>query len=133
MESKDKMVAHPTHYQSSNGIECIQAIEAATEGLQGIEAVCTANAIKYLWRWKKKNGKQDLEKAKWYIDYLIKKTEQESKTISINPKNGCETISANPEANYGDILDKILKANGFTKVDDCMDDRFNAEDKDENV
>ena len=39
--------------------------------LQGIEAVCTANAIKYLWRWKQKNGEEDLKKAQWYIDKLI--------------------------------------------------------------
>ena len=33
---------------------------------------CEANAIKYLCRHRKKNGKQDLEKAKHYIDLLIK-------------------------------------------------------------
>lgn len=77
-EKKDKMVEHPEHYQSSNGIECIVAIEAAVEGLDGIEAVDTANAIKYLWRWKNKNGKQDLEKAKWYINHLINKLDIEN-------------------------------------------------------
>lgn len=30
-----------------------------------------ANAIKYLCRWRNKNGIQDLEKAKHYIDLLI--------------------------------------------------------------
>lgn len=65
-------VNHPAHYTAGK-IECIDALEAATAGLCGIEAVCTANAIKYLWRWKLKNGKQDLEKAKWYIDKLIEK------------------------------------------------------------
>ena len=65
------MVNHPAHY-TAGGIECIEALKSATTGLNGIEAVCTANAIKYLWRWKNKNGVQDLEKAKWYIDYLIK-------------------------------------------------------------
>ena len=77
-EKKDKMVEHPEHYQSSNGVECIVAIEAAVGGLDGIEAVDTANAIKYLWRWKNKNGKQDLEKAKWYIDHLINKLDIEN-------------------------------------------------------
>lgn len=33
---------------------------------------CEANAIKYLCRWRNKNGKQDLEKARHYIDLLIK-------------------------------------------------------------
>lgn len=62
-------VNHPDHY-NVGGIECIDALAAATEGLNGIEAFCTANAIKYLWRWKWKNGKEDLEKAIWYITYL---------------------------------------------------------------
>lgn len=53
------MVNHPTHY-TAGGIECIDGLKAATVGLEGIEAVCTANAIKYLWRWKFKNGKEDL-------------------------------------------------------------------------
>lgn len=64
-----EMVNHPDHYNNGN-IECIDALAAATEGLRGIEAFCTANAIKYLWRWKWKNGEQDLDKAMWYINYL---------------------------------------------------------------
>lgn len=71
----DDMVNHPSHYTAGK-VECIYALESATIGLQGIEAVCTANAIKYLWRWKRKNGVQDLEKAKWYIDWLIKAEEK---------------------------------------------------------
>ena len=73
------MVDHPDHYQSKNGIECIDAVAAATENLSGEEAFCTASAIKYLWRWKKK-GKpiEDLNKAKWYIDRIIKKLSEEN-------------------------------------------------------
>ena len=63
-------VNHPSHYTQGR-IECIEALEAATVNLKGIEAVCTANAIKYLWRWKEKNGKEDLKKAIWYIKKLI--------------------------------------------------------------
>ena len=64
------VVNHPAHY-TAGGIECIDALAAATEELTGIEAVCTANAIKYLWRWKLKNGVEDLKKAIWYINYLL--------------------------------------------------------------
>ena len=64
------VVNHPEHYQGK--VECIDCLEAATEGLEGIEAVCTANAIKYLYRWKKKNGVEDLKKSIWYIEKLIK-------------------------------------------------------------
>ena len=68
--SQEDLVNHPLHY-ASGSIECIDAIEVATEDLKGIEAVCTANAMKYLWRWKKKGGVQSLEKAVWYINRLI--------------------------------------------------------------
>lgn len=70
IEYENDYVNHPTHY-TQGGIECIDAIKAATKGLGGIEAFCTGNAIKYLWRWKNKNGAQDLEKAVWYINRLM--------------------------------------------------------------
>lgn len=69
--TNDQMVIAPNHYQSSKGIEVIDVIEAFTEGLVGIEATDTGNAIKYICRWKDKNGIQDLEKAVWYINHLI--------------------------------------------------------------
>lgn len=72
-ESTDNMVSHPQHYMSENGVECIDAIAAATEGLSGMDAVDTAQVIKYMWRWKKKNGLQDLEKAMWYLHDLIER------------------------------------------------------------
>ena len=62
-------VNSPSHYQGK--VECIDCIESATAGLQGIEAFCTGNAIKYLDRWKRKNGIEDLKKAKWYIEKLL--------------------------------------------------------------
>ena len=69
------MVNHPAHY-TAGGIECIEGLAAATNGLEGIEAVCTANAIKYLWRWIYKNGVEDLKKAIWYINYLIEQLDK---------------------------------------------------------
>jgi hypothetical protein len=62
---------NPNHYQSETGVECIDAIEAAVSELDGVQAVCVANVIKYVWRFKRKNGIQDLEKARWYLDKLI--------------------------------------------------------------
>ena len=47
------MINRPPHYNKGL-VECIDCIAAATENLTGIEAVCTANAIKYLYRWKEK-------------------------------------------------------------------------------
>ena len=64
------MVEHPPHY-TAGGIECIDAIMAAVTGLTPQEAVCVANVIKYTWRFKHKNGKQDLAKAEWYLQRLM--------------------------------------------------------------
>lgn len=65
------MVNHPPHYKSKNGLETIDVIEAFTDGLSGIEAVDTANVLKYVCRWKHKNGLEDLKKASWYLNHLI--------------------------------------------------------------
>ena len=74
-ESNADMVNHPSHY-TQGGIECIDALKAATVSKTGIEAVCTANAIKYLWRYEEKNGIEDVKKARWYIDRLIRELEE---------------------------------------------------------
>lgn len=71
MSEKKDMVNRPPHYISETGLETIDVIEAFTFDLRGIEAVDTANVIKYICRWKHKNGIQDLEKAQWYLNHLI--------------------------------------------------------------
>src|SRR5690554_8188329 len=66
---------NPSHYRQG-GVECIDALDAATIGKAGIEAVCTANIIKYLWRYESKNGVEDVRKARWYLDRLLRELEQ---------------------------------------------------------
>lgn len=68
------VVNHPSHY-TKGSIECIDAIDSATTGKSGIEAVCVANVIKYLWRYEEKNGLEDVKKAKWYLNKLISELE----------------------------------------------------------
>lgn len=65
------VINHPKHYASKKGLETITVIEAFTEDLGGIYAVDTANVIKYMCRWSKKNGIEDLKKARWYLNHLI--------------------------------------------------------------
>ena len=74
-ENVHDMVNHPQHY-TQGGIECIDALKAATVGKRGIEAVCVANVIKYLWRYEEKNGIEDIRKAKFYIERLLKELEE---------------------------------------------------------
>jgi hypothetical protein len=66
--SKDNI--NPSHYKNGK-VEAIEAIESATVNKKGLEAVCVANVIKYLWRYEDKNGIEDIKKAQWYINKLI--------------------------------------------------------------
>jgi len=70
---KTDMVNNPPHYNKSK-IECIDAIQAAVG--EEFEGYCQGNIIKYIWRYKNKNGIQDLEKAQWYLNRLIKYIEE---------------------------------------------------------
>lgn len=64
-------VNHPEHYSGSGNIECIDAIKECTVDLRGVEAVCIGNVLKYIWRFKRKNGLEDLRKAQWYLNRAI--------------------------------------------------------------
>ena len=70
------MVNHPSHYKAKNGMEVIEVIEAFTANLKGYEAIYTGKVIKYICRWKEKNGLEDLKKAQWYLNRLIKNIEE---------------------------------------------------------
>ena len=62
------MVNHPPHYNKA-GIETIDAIKAMTD--TGFEYYLQGNIMKYLWRYRYKDGVQDLKKAQWYLTELI--------------------------------------------------------------
>jgi len=68
-ESNDPMI-NPNHYKKGD-LEVIDIIKACTANLTGIEATDTGNVLRYICRWKEKNGLQDLEKAAWYLQHLI--------------------------------------------------------------
>lgn len=71
----DDNVNHPTHY-AHDKVECIDAMESAF-GKTAVEDFCLINAFKYIWRSRDKNGLEDIEKAKWYLnkyEELMKKT-----------------------------------------------------------
>ena len=66
-------VNHPSHYTHGK-IETIDKIEDVL-GLEGFQAYCVGNAIKYLDRYKLKNGFEDIKKAQKYLEFYIEKTE----------------------------------------------------------
>ena len=62
-------VNHPEHY-TSGGIECIDAIRASL-GDKEFADYCKGNILKYLWRYRRKNGVEDLRKAQVYLNWMI--------------------------------------------------------------
>ena len=62
-------VNSPDHY-TKGGIECIEAIQAALTA-EEFRGYCKGNALKYVWRERHKGGTESLEKAAWYLDYLV--------------------------------------------------------------
>jgi|TARA_R110000796_G_scaffold17378_1_gene53544 hypothetical protein len=63
-----EMVNHPEHYNKA-GIETIDALEAML--VDGFDYYLQGNIVKYLWRFRYKNGVEDLKKAQWYLNKLI--------------------------------------------------------------
>lgn len=61
---------NPDHYLGENGIECHHS-QRAIVGAAGMKAYWTATALKYLWRWERKNGVEDLRKAQRCLQFLI--------------------------------------------------------------
>ncbi len=70
----------PDHYDSldDSGIKCYQAMTAQM-GVDRMVGFCWGNAVKYLWRWPRKNKLEDLKKAAEYIRMLIDMLEKEAK------------------------------------------------------
>lgn len=67
-------VNKPQHYCYGK-YECIDVLQDILKDVSGVEAFCIGNAIKYLWRYKHKNGEEDLKKARWYLDKAIQLNE----------------------------------------------------------
>lgn len=67
-------ISHPGHY-TQGGVECIDAIRASM-GPYDFASYCKGNIMKYLWRYRLKNGAEDLRKARVYLDWMIEAEEK---------------------------------------------------------
>lgn len=65
-----EMVDHPKHYNMGK-YECLDVVKELVKGMNGDEAILFFNAFKYLWRYKLKNGIEDLKKCEFYLKELI--------------------------------------------------------------
>jgi hypothetical protein len=102
-------VNSPAHYADGNGIECIDAIEASMSP-QEFKGFLKGNSQKYLWRYTRKNGAEDLKKAKWYLERLIVLREKEEAMGKAIEEITKEVLSVNYDP------DDYLKPSGCPMV-----------------
>ena len=69
-ENNDNII-RPNHYASDKGFEVFDVQEAFIHELKGMSASYWCNIVKYILRFQKKNGVEDLKKAKYYLEKLI--------------------------------------------------------------
>ena len=69
-ENNDNIIS-PNHYTSGKGFEVFDVQEAFIHELKGMSASYWCNIVKYILRFQKKNGVEDLKKAKYYLEKLI--------------------------------------------------------------
>ncbi len=65
----EDIVNHPSHYETGK-FECFDVMREAF-GDEAVKNFCICNAFKYLYRHQRKNGIEDIRKAKWYIDHFL--------------------------------------------------------------
>ena len=69
---------NPRYYKRGK-FETIDVILDVTKHLEGDEGFLVGNVIKYISRYDEKNGIEDLRKAKWYLNELIKLLKEKGK------------------------------------------------------
>lgn len=69
-------INHPKHYEGK--IECIDAMQEVLDK-KGTISFCIGNALKYIWRCRKKHETpiEDLKKCQWYVNKAIELLESE--------------------------------------------------------
>lgn len=97
--SKQMDNVNPNHY---SGTKCIDFMRVAF-GDSTVYKFCLGNAFKYLWRYKDKNGEEDIKKARWYLDYVQHDIERDSDYVPEEVHKMYERLNDL----YIDIVDKI--------------------------
>lgn len=103
-------VNHPEHY-TSGGIECIDAIRASL-GLKEFADYCKGNVIKYVWRYRHKNGVEDLKKARVYLNWMIEAEEEKKDAQAENKQAILEWMARIQTVKKDPRIQEILDMNG---------------------
>ncbi len=95
-------VKHPNHYCYGR-FECIEVIRELTAGASGTEGFLLGNVLKYLWRYRRKNGVEDLKKARRYIDMLLRFYEEMDGTRAYTATLDVAPCEKEPDGQGGSI------------------------------
>ena len=109
-------VNHPDHYRNIAGVEAIDILNDMVKDLPGKQAAMLWNSMKYLFRFQKKNGVEDLKKARNYLDYLIADVEATNEAAKNIMANSSEVLWDTWFSNeYGNmtIYSKTKEPNGM--------------------
>ena len=101
-------VNHPNHYQNIAGVEAIDILNDVVKDLPGKQAAMLWNTLKYLLRFQKKNGLEDLKKARNYLEYLINDIEA--------VQNAAKNIKENTNPEKGKCVVYKSKISGYAEV-----------------
>lgn len=69
-------ITSPSHYVTDKGFEVFDVQEAFIQELKGMAASYWCNVVKYILRFQRKNGVEDLKKAKYYLEKLIEEEQK---------------------------------------------------------
>jgi|GEM_PF-937055 len=95
---------NPEHYKRLP-VEAIEIIESAIQGAPSVEAgYLHGQVLKYVLRCWAKNGFEDLQKAKWYLDRLIESLTSEAETQSDSIPDGWRELELSEIPSKGDKL-----------------------------
>lgn len=95
-------VNHPKHYEGHTSLECIEVMKVIF-GDKAVYDFCLCNSFKYLWRYKNKNGEEDIKKARWYLNYVQHDIERDGDYVPDEVRKMYERLNDL----HIDITDKI--------------------------
>ena len=101
-------VNHPSHYETGK-FECIDVM-VETQGVQATKDFCLCNALKYIYRHRRKNGLEDIQKAIWYLNKAVELDGQIKELID------CRTIGESEPRYMEGRSNANMKRAGYTRL-----------------
>ena len=105
MQVNNMTKLRPDYYKGENGKDLFDVFEEEfpREWTTGFYVL---NLVKYVRRYKGKNGVEDLKKARTYLDRLIEFEEKPTSCDEVPNKNWSKSLAEKQREVFGDSVDK---------------------------